>query len=59
MAHLPRPDQRTLERASLGGYAREELDEVESGLRPMSLRELAARLAQLQVELAGEPNFAA
>ena len=59
MAHLPLPNRRPLERATVGGYAREELDEVESGLRPMSLRELGARLAQLRAELAGEGHFAA
>ena len=58
MANLPRPDRRALERSTLGGYAREELDEVESGIRPMSLGELGQRLSQLRAELAGEPQFA-
>lgn len=58
MANLPHPDRRALERSTLRGYAREELDEVESGMRPMSFGELGARLAQLRAELATDALLA-
>ncbi|MBK7397877.1 MAG: hypothetical protein IPJ34_16660 [Myxococcales bacterium] len=57
MANLPHPDRRALERSTLRGYAREELDEVESGMHPLSFGELGARLAQLRAELAREAAF--